>query len=504
MRLGPIVLCLAAAIPVRAATIRVAPHERTLTEAIEAATTGDTLLLAPGTYLENPNIVRKDLVLRAEVAGSAVIDAGGNGLAALRVVSSRVSVEGLVLRNGLAPFGAGILQFGGRVELESCQLESNLVGAYSYRGTSDPGALALYDCVVRDNDVGVEGSIETILRRTKIERNTLGVRASGFVDFEDVTVRNNGAPGKSNSGAVALGGAQGRLVRCEVRDNWSDNSTGGMWLSYGPFEVQECVIENNISTGGPAGLGIDLAAGSMVRTCRIRGNHARGPYHAGAGIVVLRSSLTIEDCRIEDNDSEASGGGVAAALGGSVTIRRSHIAGNVSLGQGGGVFASGTVLQLEEVVLLRNRASAGGGLKLEFGAQAHLQRCTLVANAAAFASGLLLTGAEVRVEASILAFHQGDNPWFCTGAASFECVDTFGNGSDALCGEDRGGNRSVDPQFCAYDPESAQVDLSLRSGSPLAGGGSCSRVGALPVGCVLPGATRATWSQVKQVYRGNN
>jgi len=484
---------------------------QTIQAAADSAANGDTLVLAPGTYVGNPFLYRKDLLLRASHPGLAVLDADHNGAPALWAWSSYVRLDGLVLRHGTgSPMGVGIMEWGGRVDIRNCVIEDNDVGVFSYRGMASQGALDVQDCRVVDNGFGVDGSLYTRLVRVHFEGNRFAVRTSGMVDFSDLVVIHNGAPDLPDCGAVAVGGSYGRLLRCEIRDNFSsDAGASGIWASKGPFEILDCQVTGNVSDGGPAGVAIDKVQNGLVRGCTISGNRARGQIHAGAGLTVLRSTVRVQDCTIDHNDSDAGdGGGVSvkslAGVTANVTLDRCRILGNSTAGSGGGVLVRGAHATLREVVLADNAAGVGGGgIATLFGATLAVRGTTVAANRSPFAGGLLLLGARADVERSLIVFHAGAAGIYCQGQTSFRCVDVFGNGSDSLCGEDLGGNLAVDPLFCGFDPSSNRFDLRLASDSPVASGPQgCGLLGALPVGCEATMVRPTSWGEFKSRYRG--
>ncbi|MFQ5600352.1 MAG: right-handed parallel beta-helix repeat-containing protein [Candidatus Krumholzibacteriia bacterium] len=491
-----------------AATFHVDPAGpfSTIQAAIDTAASGDTLILAAATYAENPLIVREDLCIRAGPGAEAIIDGAPgadvrNAGNTLRTVSSFVRLEDIVLRNGTARVGAGVMIFGGRVEMRRCRLENNRFGALSV-GTGVPGVIDLQDCEVVGNGIGVEGRRLTRLVRSRFADNLLAVRTAGQVEFVDLEVVGNGAPAAGDAGALVLGNSFGRLERVVVRDNWSNISSGGIWMSLGPFELRDCEVENNQSEVGVAGIGIDLVPECTLVRCTVRGNRTTGPHLGVAGLLVHRSSVRATDCRFEHNDSIDSGGGVSVQLHSNLELARSTVLGNVSSGKGGGVFVSRSSVRLDEVVVAGNVAPAGGGVAAENAATLEIRACTLAANEAQVGGGLFLLGGPVLVERSILAFHPETAAVFCQADATFECVDVFGNADDSLCGVELGGILSVDPAFCALDPAAGQFDLRLSSASPVADApGGCGRLGALPLGCEATSVKSITWSGLKTVYR---
>src|SRR3990172_1481546 len=108
---------------VRAATLIVPDDYPTIQAAIDAAGPGDTILVRPGTYIENLTL-NKSIVLTAEFFDPAdpthnttVIDAGGAAGAAIAIptgISPMPTIRGFVIRNGLdgiPPFSEFIVEY---------------------------------------------------------------------------------------------------------------------------------------------------------------------------------------------------------------------------------------------------------------------------------------------------------------------------------------------------------------------------------------------------------
>lgn len=111
---------------------------------------------------------------------------------------------------------------------------------------------------------------------------------------------------------------------------------------------------------------------------------------------------------------------------------------------------------------------------------------------------------------TIVAFNTEGSAVSCDDPGSqpiLECCDVFGNaGGDWIgCLEDQygiNGNISEDPLFCAP----GNGDLTLQEDSPCGPfsppNEECDLIGAWPVGCAPPTATRrATWGRIKAAYR---
>ena len=94
-----------------AGTIQVPADQPTIQGAIDVAVDGDTVLVAPGTYVENINFLGKAITVTSESGPQVTIIDGDN----LGTVVTFNSGEGLAsvlrnftIQNGFAAFGAGI------------------------------------------------------------------------------------------------------------------------------------------------------------------------------------------------------------------------------------------------------------------------------------------------------------------------------------------------------------------------------------------------------------
>lgn len=92
----------------KTSTIHVPADYSTIQEAIYAASSGDTILVAPGTYLENINFTGKDLVVQSEEGPeTTVIDGGQSGSVVTFEYGegAEARLTGFTLTNGLGQDG---------------------------------------------------------------------------------------------------------------------------------------------------------------------------------------------------------------------------------------------------------------------------------------------------------------------------------------------------------------------------------------------------------------
>jgi hypothetical protein len=140
-----------------------------------------------------------------------------------------------------------------------------------------------------------------------------------------------------------------------------------------------------LSAGTRRGGAIFVASASpSIVLCRIVESRARGG--AGGGVYVEKTSLRLEDVRIDDCASDL-GGGIAVADG-SIELRGCSIQGCTASRGGGLHLAAGAAAMLARVEVAGNRAEgAGGGIFAEAGASWSADHATLVFNRAQDGAG---------------------------------------------------------------------------------------------------------------------
>ena len=100
----------------RLATINVSPGAGTLQTALDAASAGDTLVLADGTYTGSGSdvlTIAKGITIRAQNAGQAILD-GETARRVIKITSGTVVLEGLkITRGSVGNVSARLLPFPG-------------------------------------------------------------------------------------------------------------------------------------------------------------------------------------------------------------------------------------------------------------------------------------------------------------------------------------------------------------------------------------------------------
>ena len=474
---GSILLGLSAV--AHAATIYIKPDgtgdQPTIQAGVNLAFSGDTILLAAGTFVGAGNkdvSFGKDLVVTSE-SGAAVtiIDCEGSGRGFnYQLGESDASVlQAITIRNG-NPGGSGGAVFcvNTSPSFLGCVFESNtglggVPGGGGGAAFCQGGSPTFQDCSFKDNDnpgtSGVGGAISLL--------NCVHVQIVGC-SFEDNTATNGGAVYDWFSSLVTISG-------CEFRRNGASKGAGGA------FAYQSTQVEISMST--------------------FEDNFAYG----GAGIFGASFDLTVADCKFLRNKAENGGGG--AGLGSlSGEFERCIFQDNEANFWGGAVANFGAVAKFTECIFSKNLSPHGGAMLARGYSSTTIQNCTLHANSSEEGSVFRTNqNGSVTVSNSILAFNVGEVA-NCTdnGVITLTCCDVYGTvGGDYVgCIAGQGGvnsNFSADPLFCGKD----ENNFTLEAFSPCAPPGvtGCGLVGALPVGCGPTSVAPSSWGEIKGRYR---
>ncbi len=213
----------------------------TIQAAIDAATTGDTIEVAPGTYLENVNLSGKSLTLVSEGgADETIIDGGAAGSVVTAALSEVVGIDGFTIRNGSAASrGGGIYCFSGTLTLTNSTVTGNSSSSYGGGVYIRYGVLTIDRCTLTGN--------------TSINTGGGAVRAGGST----ATISNSTFSGNmawvGNGGGINAGsGGTVTVTNTTFSGNSSANSGGGLFCLATPGTVLNSTFSGNTSTIGGA------------------------------------------------------------------------------------------------------------------------------------------------------------------------------------------------------------------------------------------------------------
>jgi hypothetical protein len=315
----------------------------TIGAAIDAATDGDTIVLAPGEYAERVDFVGKAITIRstdpddpAIVEQTIIAGDGGGCIVTFQSGEGRDSIlEGVSLRGARAN--------------HTRRREGGAVCVYA------DTAPVLRANVIAENDAWNGAAIIVVDAAPRIEDNRIYENTSGHLgaavyvsEGADAEILGNAITGNTGgSGAVKVTDEDSNALieGNTVADNETEFGVGGVEISYGAVAV----LAGNTVTGN-VGHGDSFAGGiSVIRAVatleanEITANTKTGGT-GGAGVTVhghhTRDAFAaLEGNTISDNvNLSGSGGGVSVTYNASAVIEDNVIVGNETAAWGGGIF----------------------------------------------------------------------------------------------------------------------------------------------------------------------
>jgi predicted outer membrane repeat protein len=475
--------------PVSAATIRVPADQPTIQAGIDAAVSGDSVVVAPGTYSGPGN---RDLrigialtVLGEAGAKQTIIDVAGGAASLagrgfhLQGAPAGTLIEGFTVENGDArglnpAAGGGALVIISSPTFRRCIFSDNRAGNGLNRGG---GAVACYGSSPTFEDC-------TFLRNSVAGIESLGGALAGYGNGTTQVLRGHFEENSVDSGSMAVAGG------------------GAALFMDGPVVTfEDCTFLRNSSNSEGGGVVTTFFSTSTYRRCSFREQTA----HSGAGSS-LAGNVTVTECEFIENRAAFGGGGLESITA-NPRIERSRFIGNSAGSEGGAIRAVVTTLTVDRCLIVGNTAPLGGALML-FQADVQVVSSTIHGNSSGIQVGRPgdPVPSSLIMERSIVSGSTIGEAIRCAfpSWAAVTCSDLFGNqGGDWVdCVTTQGdlnGNQHSDPLYCV--PESG--DFRLGSGSPCAPENSpagCGLVGAFEVGCGATALKPTTWGQVKAHY----
>lgn len=258
---------------------------------IDSSTAGDTVLVGPGTYIENINFEGKAIIVMSEHGpDTTVIDADYNGSVVLfnsGEVSSSV-LNGFTITNGMGTYTAWGYLGGGIccTNASSPTIINNIItGNHAdYAGgvefDADCNGLLSYNIITTNTADDAGGGIEFYYASPSISHNTID---------------DNAAPW---GGGISGGFAAPIIKHNQITNNTAYNRGGGIWFGEDNYaQVESCYIANNGNDGIFCGYDQDptinyndivnnqgYAVFNDAASCIINAQynwwgHATGPYH---------------------------------------------------------------------------------------------------------------------------------------------------------------------------------------------------------------------------------
>jgi parallel beta-helix repeat protein len=403
-------------------------------DCLDSCSTGDTVLVGPGTYYENINWpVMQGIDLRSEDGpGTTIIDGGGTG----RViqfyvgVSSTTVIEGFTIQNGYdevagggiycgnvtSPLikgniitnnvadsmGAGIqCSFSSSPTIDSNTINNNTshfvgagIGCYEYshptiqrnaivNNRADFGSVGI--CCVNSSPLITENTITGNIGGHWFGGIGAGAACAPNITYNTIT--NNQAIWGAGIGLEGPGVVTGNTISGNVAD-----SMGGGIASYtnsSPLIDSNTISSNSAFKGG--GIWVHESSHPTISNNTITENTA----YSGAGIRCSNYSHPyIHTNTIANNTADSAGGGISCVLNSSPTITQNMISGNTANFPGGGaIFCMQASSPNIENNLIENNTvwnGAGGAIFCYTSSSPDIIGNTIINNNATRAAGIQL------------------------------------------------------------------------------------------------------------------
>jgi predicted outer membrane repeat protein len=304
--------------------------------AVEAANSGDIIVLAPATYPGLNDITGKVLTLRSQdpndpvIVAHTIIDCQNGRYYAFSVVAAgntHLTLAGLTICNGSINGSSG-----GAVQCEGADLDA-------------------INCTFRNNTAELQGAVYC---------------RDNHARFVGCTFSGNTSE-KMYGGAIYCAGSQLDLVNCSFKAN------KGCALEAQDSQVTltDCTFQNNSGDNGGA----------------ISSSHSRD---TGLGETSARLNLT--RCTFIDN-SASSCGGALYNYGVETTISVCMFTSNAAGQDGGAVYNSDSDTAALSCAFVGNTAvSVGGAMSSWYGSSPKIVNCTFVGNSAAAGGAIASEG----------------------------------------------------------------------------------------------------------------
>ena len=353
-----------------AVTKKVPSEYSTIQAGLNAASSGDTVLVAAGTYTENimwPETNGIKLISAGD-SSNTIIDGGGTSSViymnpSSATIDTTTLIQGFKITNGgNVNNGAGIFCSESSPQLKSLMVSGNQADNLGGGIYVQYGSARLTKSLILSNTASSGGGVT--------------LYSSGAV-LDDLLIENNNSSGNG----------------------------GGLYM-WAAASISNSIVDNN-SAGGSGG-GIYLQSSSNLTNVRVANNSAG----SGGGLAVWGSSPSLGNLTIIGNTASNIGGGIYMYNTTSANMTNTLIYNN-SANDGAGIHARTGGFTLTDVIISNNSASSnGGGLHLE--ATPQLNRLTISYNSAD------LTGGGVYIKGG-----------YSTSSPVFENVTITGNSSNS-------------------------------------------------------------------------
>ena len=377
-------------------TINVPADQSTIQAALDIATDGTSILLAPGIYYENLVWPLIDGIKLIGVEGKDQIIIDGQNLGRVIVLpmtyTDKTELSGFTIQNGYLSdqSGAGLTVVGGNPKLydlrfidntietgggagaaaylfdfsgtiENCEFVNNIADIYF--GSSFGGALHLHlegdaivkNCLFDSNEASSKGNNWGVGLFVSSDSN---LDTALSIKIQNCSFKNNRsfAVGPSYGGALYIHDRKGFIVEIDsssfTNNTMNDGSHGaGVFTGCNDTTISNCSFSENVSETGAGlylsnGLGDDCQV--SINKCVFINNTNQNPNDVANGIIEAAEpmDLKLENCLIANNIGNAL---VQNGLNGSLNIDHCTVAQNTN-----GIVVGGVAMNAKNSIFWNN------------------------------------------------------------------------------------------------------------------------------------------------------
>ncbi len=285
--------------------INVPGDQPTIQAGINAATGGDEVVVAPGTYVENINFLGKAITVRSTdptdpaVIVSTIINGGGSGSVVVCTSGEGADtvLSGFVITGGnTRSEGGGMYNLLSSPTVSNCTFSGNAATIRGGGMANSTSNSTVTNCTFSNNTAGFGGGMAntnqsyTMVTNCTFSGNTANGSGGGMYNFLCVpTVTHctfSGNTAMNVGGGMRNSGRSPTVAHCTFSLNTATNGGGGMYNTGIPT-VSNCTFSGNASAVGG---GMYISGGNTkVSDCQIWGNtpdQIFGPFTDDGGNIM--------------------------------------------------------------------------------------------------------------------------------------------------------------------------------------------------------------------------
>ena len=351
MKLNFIFTLLLFFICINATIINVPADQPTIQTGINVTVDGDTVLVQPGTYIENINYIGKNITVASlylttqdtSYISQTIID--GNQISSVVKFESgedsTAVLTGFTITNGNTYNGGGIYCYQSSPDINNVTITYNdaMLGGGIYCEESNP---RLDNVTISYNDTGwgfgPAGGGICCLQST--------------LTLENVTINGNIS---TAGGGIYCYQSSSDINNVTITNNFAELGSG-IWCSNSSMSMVNVTISDNLADGIGGGVAFDTSNPSLFNVT-ISGNSA----YDGGGIWCAESNPILTNVIINDNTANW-GAGIYCYDNSSAILNNVVIFNNTALYEGGGILNDNCNLNLTNSTITMNSAPLGTGI----------------------------------------------------------------------------------------------------------------------------------------------